>query len=170
MGLRKQGFTCPGGQSFAPNSNDLKFDCRLWKASRLHSADMAEHSYFSHTSLDGRSPWARAEAQGTRANGENIAAGSGSAEGTLNQFKKSDGHCRNMLNPAFKVVAVGYAPRGRYRHYWTQMFRNSGDVDTSCYPAGSFLQVAGASAKEKDTERETVERAEDAQKMLGDAW
>merc|ERR1719221_342344 len=87
--LRAQGFTCPQGATFAPNPLPLKFDCRLWVASRLHSEDMAAQNYFSHTSKDGRSPWKRAEEQGTDAHGENIAAGSGSAAGALVQFKNS---------------------------------------------------------------------------------
>lgn len=142
--LRAAGFTCPNGMSFDPNPTKLIFDCQLWRASMLHSEDMAENSYFSHTSQDGRSPWARAAEQGTSANGENIAAGSSTAQGTLDQFRKSDGHCRNMMNPSFKVAAVGYAAGGPYRHYWTQMYRSSGTdgLDTSCIPSASLLQEA----------------------------
>jgi len=144
--LRKSGFTCPGGQYFAPNDVALKFDCKLWTAARLHSEDMAENNYFSHDSLDGRSPWVRAEEQGTTANAENIAAGGGTAQGTLDQFKKSDGHCRNMMNPASTAVGVGYAQGGYYGHYWTQMFRNTGDVASSCYPGMFLLQARGDDA------------------------
>ncbi|CAE7224243.1 ykwD [Symbiodinium sp. CCMP2592] len=135
--LRAAGFTCPGGNSYAPNDVPLKFDCRLWAAAQLHSQDMADNGYFSHTSQDGRSPWDRAEAQGIRANGENIAAGRSGAEAVLEQWKNSDGHCKNMMNPNFRVFAVGYAYNSgsRYRHYWTQMFKSSdvSDLDTSCY-------------------------------------
>ncbi|CAE7755612.1 ykwD, partial [Symbiodinium pilosum] len=135
--LRAAGYTCPGGSSYAPNDVPLKFDCRLWKASQLHSQDMADNGYFSHTSQDGRSPWDRAEAQGIRANGENIAAGRSGAASVLDQWKNSDGHCKNMMNPNFKVFAVGYAynSESRYRHYWTQMLKSSdvSDLDTSCY-------------------------------------
>lgn len=53
-------------------------------------------NYFSHTSLDGRSPWDRAREQGISANGENIAAGRSSASGTLEQWKNSDGHCKTL--------------------------------------------------------------------------
>ena len=99
---------------------------------------MATQEYFSHTSLDGRSPWDRAEEQGISANGENIAAGRSTASGTLQQWKDSDGHCRNMMNPDFHVFAIGYAydSSARYRYYWTQMFKRSdvSDLDTSCYP------------------------------------
>jgi len=141
--LRADGFTCPEGAVFEPNPVPLKFDCRLWRASRLHSEDMAAQSYFSHTSLDGRSPWERAEAQGTNANGENIAAGSGTAAGALGQFKNSDGHCKNMMSSGFKVAGTGYAAGGPYRNYWTQMFSGSdtdiSELDTTCYPSDVAL-------------------------------
>jgi len=141
--LRADGFTCPEGQTFEPNPIPLKFDCRLWRASRLHSEDMAAQSYFSHTSLDGRSPWKRAEEQGTDAHGENIAAGSGTAAGALGQFKNSDGHCRNMMKSGFKVAGMGYAAGGPYRNYWTQMFSlidaDVSELDTTCYPSDVAL-------------------------------
>lgn len=138
--LRKDGFNCTDGTYYEPGE-ELQLDCRLWKASYLHSRDMADRGYFSHTTLDtGESPWDRASEQGISANGENIAAGSSSAEGALNQWKNSAGHCRNMMNPNMKLVGVGYALGDiNYRHYWTQMFSSlsldPSEVDVSCYPA-----------------------------------
>jgi len=147
--LRAEGFTCPNGKSFEPNPVPLKFDCRLWRASRLHSEDMAAQSYFSHTSLDGRSPWERAEAQDTDAHGENIAAGSSTADGALGQFKNSDGHCKNMMSSGFKVAGMGYAAGGPYRNYWTQMFSlfdtDISELDTTCYPPDLALVQRHAS-------------------------
>lgn len=136
--LRRGGFTCPGGQNYGPNPEPLKFDCRLWRAAQLHSQDMADNNYFSHDSQDGRSPWDRASAQGISANAENIAAGSSTASGTLTQWKNSDGHCRNMMNPSFTLFAVGYGYNAdsSYRHYWTQMLKSgSSGLDTSCLEA-----------------------------------
>jgi len=134
--LRAQGFTCPMGAVFAPNSEPLKFDCRLWRSARLHSTDMALHDFFSHTSQDGRSPWQRASDQGASATGENIVAGRSEANKTLQQLEASDHHCKNMMKAEFKVAAVGYAAGGYYGHYWTQMFSevDSADLDTTCYP------------------------------------
>jgi uncharacterized protein YkwD len=151
--LRAQGFTCPQGAAFEPNLVPLKFDCRLWKASQLHSEDMAAQGYFSHSSQDGRSPWQRAEEQGTSANGENIAAGSGTAAGVLEQWKRSDGHCRNMMKKDSKVAGVGYGAGGPYRHYWTQMFSDSdtSDLDTTCYPSSVAPVQSGMEADAEDT-------------------
>lgn len=137
--LRAAGATCPNGGSHPPNPLSLVFDCRLWRASLLHSKDMAEGGYFSHTSQDGRLPWDRAAEQGAVANGENIAAGWASASDTLKQWKESDGHCNSMLSSSFAVGAVGYWAGGSFQHYWTQLFAGSddGSVDTTCYPAAA---------------------------------
>jgi len=133
--LRAAGYTCPGGQVFAPNPTPARFDCRLWRAAQLHSQDMREQSYFAHASLSGRSPWDRAAEQGTTANAENIAGGYGEPQQTLDQFKKSDAHCRVMMSPLRTVVGVGYAAGGEWLHYWTQLFGGwSGDMETWCYP------------------------------------
>jgi len=148
--LRAAGFSCPQGQSFAPNPTPLLFDCRLWKASQLHSQDMADNNYFDHSSQDGRSPWDRAEAQGISANAENIAAGRSGAQETLDQWKGSDGHCRNMMNPDNKLFAVGYGynSASTYRHYWTQMFkRQEVSLDKSCYPSSPMVIDALHSAE-----------------------
>ena len=157
--LRAAGYTCPQGRSYAANPTPLRFDCRLWKASKFHSADMAAQNYFSHTSLDGRSPWDRAEAQGIRANGENIAAGRSSPSGVLEQWKKSDGHCKNMMNSNFKVFAVGYASdsSSRYRHYWTQMFKSDVlDLDTSCYPTTATAKASSQGSTSQSSTVSTV--------------
>jgi hypothetical protein len=38
------GFTCPNGASYAANPEPLKFDCRLWRAARLHSEEtLSDH-------------------------------------------------------------------------------------------------------------------------------
>jgi len=142
-GLRRIGFTCPDGTNFAPVSVDLKFDCRLWRASQLHSQDMANEGYFSHQSQDGRSPWARAAEQGIGANAENIAAGSATAQGTLEQWKGSNGHCKGMMNPLAKLIGLGHAYRegSQYRHYWTEMLSNTEvPIDDSCYPNTADFQ------------------------------
>ena len=44
----------------------------------------------------------------------------------MNAWMTSPGHCRNILNPAFTELGVGYAQRdgdpSRYFDYWTQVF------------------------------------------------
>jgi uncharacterized protein YkwD len=163
--LRAAGFTCPEGASYPANPVPLKFDCRLWKASQLHSKDMADQNYFAHDSKDGRSPWDRAKAQGISAGGENIAAGTGTAAGVLTQWKNSDGHCRNMGNAGSKLFAVGYAPGGSYRHYWTQMFAGEQTVDTSCHPDSSLLMAAN-----EHSEAATSAPVQATDQLIGEPW
>jgi len=138
--LRRSGFSCPDGTAYPPNTIELKFDCRLWRAAALHSQDMADNDYFGHKSQDGRGPGERSSAQGFSCRGENIAAGSSSAQGVLNQWKMSGGHCNTLMDPSAKTFAVGYGynENSAYRHHWTQMFGNdTSTLDTSCYPANT---------------------------------
>ncbi|MGL4744142.1 MAG: CAP domain-containing protein [Phycicoccus sp.] len=104
----------------------VRMETRLNTAARLHSEDMARHSYFSHTSRDGRSPWDRIGAQGyTAGSGENIAAGYTTAAGVIKGWMDSPGHRANMLNCAHKAVGIGLGRGGYYGVYWTQNFGRS---------------------------------------------
>ena len=87
---------------------------------------MGTRDYFSHTSLDGRSPGDRITAAGYdwRTYGENIAAGYGSPGAVVRGWIASPGHCRNLMSPAFTQLGVGYAdvPGSTYGDYWVQKF------------------------------------------------
>jgi uncharacterized protein YkwD len=101
----------------------LRVDSRLTTAARLHSEDMALRNYFSHTSLDGRSPWDRLEAQGyTAGSGENIAAGYATPVAVMDAWMKSTGHRANILNCSSRAIGVGLGRGGSYGIYWTQDF------------------------------------------------
>ncbi|MBX6388717.1 MAG: CAP domain-containing protein [Frankia sp.] len=102
----------------------LTVDPALTAAAQGHSADMARNNYFSHTSLDGRTMGDRIRAAGFAftAAAENIAAGSSTAAGTMDQWMGSSGHRANILNCAYTHIGVGYAEGGSYRYYWTQDF------------------------------------------------
>ncbi len=95
------------------------------EASRLHSQDMADQNYFEHDSLDGRSPWARMEAQGIRWSrvAENIAAGHSDGVDAYNGWVNSAGHRSNMLGACQQLgVGAGYNASSAYRWYMTQDF------------------------------------------------
>jgi uncharacterized protein YkwD len=72
---------------------------------------MAKRDYFAHTSLDGRTPAQRLLATGYSYSsmGENIAAGQTTVQKVMNDWIASPGHCQNLLNPAFRDVAVACA-------------------------------------------------------------
>ena len=110
----------------------------LNRAAQGHSEDMRDQNYFSHTGLDGSSPWDRAcEAcydlgcGPQTAMAENIAAGNSGAQGTFDQWKNSPGHNANMLGSSFKVLGIGRASGGgTYGTYWTNVF--GGATEASC--------------------------------------
>ena len=95
----------------------------LERAARGHSQDMAKNNYFSHTSLDGRSPWDRIRAQGyAYGSGENIAAGQRTAAAVMDAWMHSSGHRANILKCSNKALGVGIGHGGKYGIYWTQDF------------------------------------------------
>ena len=86
---------------------------------------MASRNYFSHTSPEGGDAASRATAEGYAwsALGENIAAGDVSVEGVMTTWLGSEGHCRNIMNPVFKDVAVACVARAgtTWGTYWTMV-------------------------------------------------
>jgi uncharacterized protein YkwD len=101
----------------------VRWEARLATAARLHSQDMAAKSYFSHTSLDGRSPWDRIRAQGyTAGSAENIAAGQRTPAAVMTAWMNSSGHRANILNCTNRALGVGIGYGGPYGTYWTQDF------------------------------------------------
>ena len=80
--------------------------------------------YFSHTRPNGTDCFTVMRNRG-RICGENIAAGNSSASATVKQWMNSNGHRKNILNPNFRELGIGYAyeKRSTYQHYWVQLFR-----------------------------------------------
>ena len=98
----------------------LAIDMKLVECGRDHSSDMLNVGFFSHTSpVEGKTHFTdRAKNFGTRANGENIAAGyAGGIQVTMGWWY-SPGHLKNMMNRGHKYIGVGQ----KNKHY-TQLFR-----------------------------------------------
>lgn len=114
------------GTTWYPAAAPVQWNEALAKAASGHSKDMATNNYFSHTSLDGRSPGTRITAAGYNwsAYGENIAAGQSTMDAALTAWLKSPGHCKNIMNARYKDYGAGcaYTSSSRYRTYWTQDF------------------------------------------------
>ena len=57
--------------------------------------------------------------------GENLSAGSASAQAVMYQWMNSPEHRDNILFGDYEELGVGYVfdENGRYRHYWVQLFR-----------------------------------------------
>lgn len=123
---RRAGASCGANGSFAP-AVDLAWNASLTQAASAHSADMVSHDLFSHTGSNGSSPGDRMTAAGYawRGWGENIAAGQASVADVVDGWMKSDGHCANLMNPAYKDIGVACISGNagtRYATYWTQDF------------------------------------------------
>lgn len=144
--LRAEGFTCPYGTHYQANAEPLLFDCRLWRAAKLHSEDMVANGYYSHYSQDGSSPWDRSAAQGIAASGENILwtyTSMGGPDGALDGWQGSDGHCNNMMNPAKRLFGVGMTLKNGIKEYWVQMFAGENWIesrDESCIPPEGYTR------------------------------
>lgn len=123
--FRAKGADCKSAGKFEP-AGPVTLDVKLRCAARVHSKDMGDRNFFDHMNPDQESPFARMKKAGFvgRTAGENIAAGNQASKATMDQWIGSDGHCSNMMNPAFTKLGVGYYPKpgSTYRHYWTQNF------------------------------------------------
>ena len=114
------------GSTLHPASPPLALNPKLNAAAQAHADDMAERSYYSHQSQDGRSANDRMRAQGYQSaiTAENIAAGQQSAEEVVAGWLKSAGHCRNILMPDLREIGLGVAikPSSERGSYWVQNF------------------------------------------------
>ena len=107
-------------------TGSLAWSTSLAQAADGHSRDMVAYNFFSHTSADGRTLSDRINATGYTWStiGENIAAGAiySSVNAVIDGWLASDGHCENLLNPAFTEVGVACVPgtsANTYSPYWT---------------------------------------------------
>jgi uncharacterized protein YkwD len=96
----------------------LAHNDKLRLAAYLHSKDMSDNDYFSHTGLDGSSPWERMARQGYSGGAaENIAWGYRTPEAVVQGWMNSSGHRANILNCSLTEIGVGF-----HNYYWTQNF------------------------------------------------
>lgn len=100
---------------------ELTLNWELSRVARYKSQDMVDNRYFSHTSPTYGSPFQMIQAFGLsyRYAGENIAYGYSSPQAVVSGWMNSEGHRKNILNPNFTQIGVGYVSQG---NYWTQMF------------------------------------------------
>lgn len=102
----------------------LKWDDHVKETARSHSLDMAEKNYFSHTNLEGQSPFDRMSEDQVSftAAGENLAMGQFSSifahEGLMNSL----GHRENILRPEYQYLGVGVAFNSKSQPYYTEKF------------------------------------------------
>lgn len=119
--LRALGAVC-GTTTYAAAA-PLAWNHQLLQAAREHSNNMAQNDYFSHQRPDGSSPAQRIRAAGYNSSyvGENIAAGQPTVEVVVSKWTHSPEHCKNLMNPKFRNIAVACArsDSSTYHLYWT---------------------------------------------------
>jgi serralysin len=112
----------------------------LSAAARGHSQDMDARNFFAHTNPDGQSPGARAveEGHGSGFVGENIGVIASSSTSFDRQARvealheglwDSDGHQRNLMDPRWSEVGLGY-------DYGDHVFPNRPDTT---FPGATFV-------------------------------
>jgi uncharacterized protein YkwD len=120
---RARGARC-GERSFAP-APPMKLSGTLGTVAFGHAADMAQHNYFEHEDLSGRSPADRVRAAGytEKLVGENIAYGPKSAEEVVQGWLDSPGHCENIMDPRFAEMGIAFAAGHSSKRglYWVQL-------------------------------------------------
>jgi uncharacterized protein YkwD len=107
--------------------NPLRMDEKLQRAAQWMSDDMAAEDYLSHRDSRGRDPFERMAAFGYDYNtdkAENVAAGQRTAAEVLQSWQSSKTHSRNMLDPHFTVIGIGfsYTRNSKYGWYWATSF------------------------------------------------
>ena len=115
-----------GSRGSFPAAGALSWNDQLFAAAAGHAKDMVARSFFSHTGSSGSSVADRVSAAGYAWStvAENIAAGQPSVTRVVDAWMNSDGHCANLMNPAFSELGAGYAvdPKSDAGIYWTALF------------------------------------------------
>lgn len=101
----------------------LKWNEEQARVGRAHSRDMFERGYFSHYSPEGKDVGDRLTDAGINYGyaGENLALAP-NVDRANTGLINSEGHRRNILDPAFKEIGIGAMDGGVYGKMFTQVF------------------------------------------------
>lgn len=89
----------------------LSINKKLAAAAQAKANDMVKRDYWSHTSPDGREPWAFVSNKGYNYEhaGENLAYGFLTSQDVVAGWMNSQSHRENVLNSNYSEVGFGYA-------------------------------------------------------------
>jgi uncharacterized protein YkwD len=107
--------------------NELVINEQLVLAAQLKADDMAQKSYFSHTSPDGKKPWYWLKEVGYeyRNAGENLAVNFVDSEDVHNAWLNSPTHRANIFRDNFTEIGIATAEgyyKGRKAIFVVQLF------------------------------------------------
>lgn len=116
----------------------LRLEVRLNAAAQKHTTEQAALGDIYHVSSNGTGPGDRIAATGYTFSswGENVAAGQISPDEVMTAWMNSPGHCRNILNPGYTELGVGFLETNNsYRTWWTQKFARERGAEV---PSGTY--------------------------------
>jgi len=115
--LRAKGCRC-SGKRMKP-AHALTWNKTLEKSALLHAKEMHKYNFFGHHSIYGKDIGDRLDALGYKWQyvGENLATGQKSFDEAMRDWIKSPSHCKMLMNPNMREVAIS-----KYGKYWVQHF------------------------------------------------
>ena len=102
----------------------VRWESAIRNTAYKHSLDMADQNYFSHTNLNGQSPFDRMTMDNINYSvaGENLAYGQSSSIFAHEGLMNSIGHRKNLLKRDFTLLGVGVAFNEENQPYYTENF------------------------------------------------
>jgi uncharacterized protein YkwD len=101
----------------------VSYNGSLDNAAEKHAQHMSLVGKMAHDGIGDGDPGERIRAEGFRkAWGENVATGQTSPEQVVREWMASPTHRRNILDPNFRQMGVGYVTAANGRSYWAQEF------------------------------------------------
>lgn len=128
LSLERKAFALINDQRARLNLEPLVWSEDVAKIARLHSENMANFSFFSHTGIDGLMVNDRADECGVikwRAIGENIAYNKGFENPVafaVERWMQSPAHRENLLNSRWRESGIGIAITEDGTYYFTEVF------------------------------------------------
>lgn len=115
--VRTEGCYC--GDEYQKSVDPVKWNETLYQSALTHAKQMHEYDFFSHYSRDGKDVGQRLTEHGYpwQVVGENIAEGQVNFKQVLEDWIKSETHCKMLMDE--RVDEMGIA---RYKKFWVQHF------------------------------------------------
>lgn len=113
--VRDHGCFC--GDQFMQPVGPVTWNDKLYRSAASYAREMSTHDFFGHYGAGGTDIGERLDGVGYRweVAGENLGEGQKSFDEVLRDWKDSPSHCRMLMNPRVKEMAVA-----RYDNYWVQ--------------------------------------------------